>query len=110
MSIGFSNRMKYTLLGRRVDPEGRYLFLKVKLGVKTYTLANVYCPNRDPIVYLSQTLSRLMEFREGEVILAGDFNLCLDTALDRSSSSREASKKLLLRLGKKLHHCHLMDI
>lgn len=36
--------------------------------------------------------------------------ICLDPALDRSSRTREASKKSLLSLGKKLHDCQLMDV
>lgn len=69
------------MIERKLNPEGRYLFLK--LGERIFTLANVYCPNKNPIKFLSQTLNKLMEFKEGEVILAGDFNFCLNPALVR---------------------------
>lgn len=108
--IGFSQRTKFTLLDKRVDIEGLFLFIKIKLGGKIYTLANIYCPNRDPIKYLSRTLNRLVEFREGEVILAGDFNLCIDPALDRSSGIGGEGHNQLSSLRRKLHDSHLIDV
>lgn len=110
VAIGFSKRIKFTLIEKRIDVEGRFMFAKIKLGDRTYTLANVYCPNRDPIRYLSRTLVSLGAFKEGETILAGDFNFCLDPALDRSSGTREVGKKLLMSLGRKFHDNQLIDV
>lgn len=110
VAIGFSKRLNYVLIDRKSDPEGRFLFLKIKLGERILTLANVYCPNRGPTKYLSQILNRLIEFREGEVILAGEFNFCLDSALHSLSSARGMSKNLLMRVGQKLHDCQLIDV
>lgn len=63
--------------------------------MKVFTLANVYCPNKNPIEYLSLVLNKLMDFRAGEVILAGDLNFCIDPTLDSTSSLQGVSRKHL---------------
>lgn len=110
VAIGFSKRMKFNLVDEWVDPEGQFLFVKIKINEKIFTLANVYCPNRDPIKYLSRTLISLEEFKEGNVILVGDFNFALDPALDRSVGSVWADKKGCFRIGKRLHDQQLIDV
>lgn len=110
MAIGFAKATKFLLTERLTDPEGRYLFLKGNLGDKTFTLANVYCPNKNPITFLNQILGRLMDFKTGEVILAGDFNFCLNPSLDSTSRARGMNEAVLKRIGCRLHQCQLMDV
>lgn len=110
VAIGFLQRTKIIVLDRRVDIEGRFLFIKIQLGGKIYTMANICCPNKAPIRYLSRTLNRLVEFSEGEVILAGDFNMCMDPVLDRSSGIGGEANKQLLGLRRKLYDNHLVDV
>lgn len=110
VAIGFSRRIKLNLIDKRVDPEGRFLFVKIKMNEKMYTLVNIYCPNRDPMGYLARTLIGLEEFKEGEVILAGDLNFCLDPALDRSADSQWEDKRACARIGKKLQVQQLIDV
>lgn len=54
VAIGFTKTCKFSLTDRMTDPDGRYLLLKGKLGDKMFTLANVYCPNKNPITFLKQ--------------------------------------------------------
>lgn len=110
MAIGFSKMTTFLFVERKTDSEGRFLFLKGKLGDKTLTLANVYCPNKNPMRFLSQVLGRLMEFKAGEVILAGDFNCCLNPSLDSTSRAQGISRTLLNMIGRKLHQCQIMDV
>lgn len=97
VAIGFSKRIKFKILERSTDQEGHYLFLKVKVGDRIFTLANIYCPNKNPVKYLSQVLTKLMDFRAGEVILAGDLNFCLDPTLDSTSGLQGVSRNLLIK-------------
>lgn len=55
----------------RIDPLGRYVFLKGSLAGHIYTLASVYAPNVNQLGFLDTMLERLGEFREGFLILGG---------------------------------------
>lgn len=67
VAIGFSKRTKFSLIERRTDPEGWYLLLKLRLGERIFTSANVYCPNENPIKFLSQILNRLIQGGRGDI-------------------------------------------
>lgn len=110
VAIGFAKVTKFSLTDRMTDPEGRYLFLKGKLGDKTLTLANVYCPNKNSISFLNQVLSRLMDFKTGEVILAGDFNFCLNPSQDSTSRAQGMGRAALNAIRRRLHQCQLIDV
>lgn len=51
VAIGFARGVRFTL-ERLVDPDGRYLFLRGRLNEVDCTLANIYCPNKNPRKYL----------------------------------------------------------
>lgn len=63
---------------------GRFIFLKGKIAEALYTFANVYAPNANQLAFLDITLEQLTEFREGHMILGGDFNVSPDPLLDTS--------------------------
>lgn len=95
VAIGFVKGTRFTLKDRMTDTEGRYLFLKGRLGEMTCTLANIYCPNRNPIKYLKETMGKLKDFKKGDVILTGDLNFCMDSRLD-TTSHVQGTKNVLL--------------
>ena len=67
------------------DSEGRYIIIEMEyFGVKT-TLGNVYGPNTDEPAIFEQFCTNLETYRNELMILAGDFNLCMDANLDRMS-------------------------
>lgn len=49
------------------------------------TLANVYGPNKYSKGFLKKVLCKLTDFKKGRLILAGDFNLCMDPRMDSTS-------------------------
>lgn len=63
VAIGFASGIRFVLEDRLTDPEGRFLFLKGKLGDEEYTLANVYAPNKNPMKYLKGILAKLGDIR-----------------------------------------------
>lgn len=69
------------------DPLGRFVFLKGKIAGTLYTFSNVYAPNSTQLAFLDTTLERLSEFREGHLILGGDFNISPDPLFDTSHNS-----------------------
>lgn len=64
------------------DPEKLFLFIKGSLFNINGTLVNVYCPNTRPALFLKRIMNKLEGFREGKLIIAGDFNFVYDPALD----------------------------
>lgn len=70
------------------DEEGRLLILHIEKEGVSYTLANVYAPTQeqlqeqiDLIDSLEQKVSNL---NSQNIILGGDFNLCMDPNLDKA--------------------------
>lgn len=70
-----------------VDPQGRFLFVKGLLADQKITVANVYVPNVGQLEFLLTILEKLEEFKEGDLILGGDFNLIVDISKDKSRLS-----------------------
>ena len=67
------------------DLEGRYIIIEIEyFGVKT-TLGNVYGPNTDEPAIFGRFCTTLETYGNELMILAGDFNLCMDVNLDRMS-------------------------
>ena len=66
------------------DPGGRFIVVKEKVLSEAITLVNVYAPNHDDMNFFQTLFLKLSEI-EGNVIMAGDLNLTLNTKLDRSS-------------------------
>lgn len=63
VTIGLGKKVSFVVEERKVDPEGRFLYLRGTLQVMKYTLANVYCPNKYPKKYFIGILNNLMEFK-----------------------------------------------
>lgn len=82
VAIGFRRGTSFILDSMVSDPLGRYLFLRGSLGGgMPCTLATLYSPNRDQASFIDSTLTKLTDFAQGCVLLAGDFNLPIDPLL-----------------------------
>ena len=71
-----------------LDPQGRYIILKVEIKDKTYVLINIYAPNKDTCIikFLNMLLISLRKENldeEENIILGGDFNCPLNPLLDK---------------------------
>lgn len=110
MVIGFAKTIRFILEDRMTYPEGQCLFLKGRLGERTFTLANIYCPNKNPIKYLNQAMGKLMDFKRGDVIMTGDLNFCMDPTLDSTSCVQGTNKVLLKMIKQKMRQCQMMDV
>lgn len=75
------------------DPNGRYIIVTGKLYNTPVTLANIYAPNYDDEKFINSVLAILPNLHSHNLILAGDFNLVMDTVLDRSSSRQQSVSK-----------------
>lgn len=84
MTIAFRKSCPLLPLSSQLDPEGCFLFIKGMLHGQCYTFASIYAPNTGTVNFLARTLKMLEKFREGFLILGGDFNLTLDPHMDTS--------------------------
>ena len=61
------------------DPEGRYLFLKIRFPDNViWTLANIYAPNSGKEAFFDEMFDQLSDFAEGYLMAMGDFNAVMD--------------------------------
>ena len=70
-----------------VDPEGRYLILEIETHEIQFNLINVYAPNTDEPSFFDLVFSLLAKCELVDNMIAGDFNLTLNTEIDRKGSS-----------------------
>lgn len=68
------------------DTQGRYVIVTGKLYGHLVMLVNIYAPNVDDEQFIRSIISKLPDIDTHQLIIGGDFNLVLNTNLDRSSS------------------------
>lgn len=93
-----------------LDKEGRFAFIKGLIGDVQLTLATIYAPNEHQDTFLRRTLSKLSDFREGLLILGGDFNIPLIPAVDTSSGTSSILMSTQKHIAQTLHGSQLIDV
>lgn len=105
VAILLSAKLWPTILSQKQDPNGRYLFLNVRLNNVLYTLALMYAPNSNQLEFLQDTLHRLSLFQQGPIVLGGDLNLLVNSTLDYSGNRTTLHPSNPIRAGgRKLHN------
>lgn len=73
------------------DVSGRCIIITISKDEQTYLLANIYAPTQDHPTEQTDLIDfleeQVMDFGEVNLICGGDFNLCMNTDLDRASRS-----------------------
>lgn len=87
VAILISKNCSFQVDNLLIDPQGRFLFAKGLLSGQKVTVANVYVPNMGQLEFLQIILEKLDKFKEGDLILGGDFNLIVDICKDKSRLS-----------------------
>ena len=109
VSILISNRVPWCLVDKRVDPNGRFIFLKGSIGNIKVTLATIYVPNKQQDQFVKKILSELRDFIEGRLILGGDFNIPLDPRIDTSSGTSAVPCRVRRSILQKMHEMQVVD-
>ena len=76
---------------QETDLEGRYVICKIKLQDRMLTICSVYAPNKDDPNFFVGLLDKLVEVGD-DIIFLGDFNLVLNTELDRKGKQVNNNK------------------
>lgn len=77
VSIALHRTLPHVFLYSRVNPKGRYPFLKVSICNKVFIFATVYLPKQDQARHCKGYLSVLSTSSEGILVISGDFNLVM---------------------------------
>uniref|UniRef100_A0A8C5GHF8 exodeoxyribonuclease III n=1 Tax=Gouania willdenowi TaxID=441366 RepID=A0A8C5GHF8_GOUWI len=86
VSVLFNKRLLFNIINSTIDPEGRYIIIKVVIYKNCFTILILYAPNNDDPEFYHRVFSELSDLSaDSSVIIGGDFNLTLNTSLDRSS-------------------------
>lgn len=78
-------------------------------GVKV-TLATYYAPNAQQDLFVKNTLDKLLEFAEGQLILGDDLNVPLVPSVDTSSGFSSILPGTCKRISKSLDGAQLVDV
>ncbi len=79
----FHSKFDCSILKSLVDPNGRYVFVDIKVCDKIYTCVNIYAPNDDCPQFFVQIDNILDQFHGENIIYGGDFNCVLNLSLDK---------------------------
>ena len=82
-----------------IDKQGRYVICLIEHEDKMITMCNLYAPNIDDPVFFEHVFKATNEFPTENIIIGGDFNLTLNTDIDRLNSSvnNHKSAKFILQ-------------
>lgn len=86
VAILINKHVSFTPSTVKADKNGRYVIVTGKLENLNVALANIYAPNSDDPAFFSHVFSLLPCLNSDLLIMGGDFNLCLDPGMDRSSA------------------------
>lgn len=76
----------------KLTPQGRFLFLSIKLEDRSYVLASVYVLNEKKMQYIDEVFSKLQMFSTFPIILGGDLNCITNEYLDYSCLCKARKK------------------
>lgn len=93
-----------------VDRDGRYVIVVGEIHSTPITLLNVYGPNNDDPEFFRKVLNLIPDISSTNLIIGGDFNLVLDTYLDRSSTQRVEPSKACNLLKSYIENMNVSDV
>lgn len=74
------------------------------------TLANIYAPNEHQDTFIEGVIGKLLDFKSGQLILGGDFNIPLIPSVDTRTGTSSIPTSPLKRIAKTLHRAQLIDV
>ena len=82
VAILLNNNFEYNLHNVIKDENGNLLILDITLKNKTFSLINIYGPNKDTPTFFEEIRKYMSESVHESAILMGDYNLVLDPEID----------------------------
>lgn len=98
--IAIKDSISFKCIKQVSDAEGHYVILLRELNNTIFTLVNLYPPNTNQKKFLAPLFTKVLELRQGSLIMGWDFNSIVDLALDTSTIKWQATQSLLPLLHK----------
>ena len=95
VAIMFNHKLDATVHNVIRDQEGRSVILYATINNIKFSLTSLYAPNIDSPSFFQCTFKEIHRFSPDQVVIAGDFNLALDSRLDRSGCSTNNDKSAI---------------
>uniref|UniRef100_A0A3P9CFM5 exodeoxyribonuclease III n=1 Tax=Maylandia zebra TaxID=106582 RepID=A0A3P9CFM5_9CICH len=87
VAILIHKNVNFTVLDTVIDPEGRFLIIKLSILNKKLCIVSIYGPNVDEPSFFHGFFSALSEHLDCTLILGGDLNLGLNEEMDRLNTT-----------------------
>ncbi|KAL9978135.1 hypothetical protein ACROYT_G015622 [Oculina patagonica] len=101
VAILFKNNFDFILNKEYIDPGGRFIILDIKAANLSFTLVNLYAPNKDDPSFFQNITNRMRDFDCDNIVIGGDFNLVLNVELDKQGGNANTyHKKALAEIRK----------
>ena len=93
-----------------IDADGRYVILDAEMNGLRLTLCNVYGPNDDNTDFYVEVIQHVEAQPNHNRIIGGDFNLILNSEIDRKSNATTTNKKSQILINNWMEETELTDI
>ena len=110
VSILFKYSLKFELGTIKIDSNGRFILVDVKINNTTFVMENVYAPVNDVPKFFDSLFSAITKFPNNDLILARDWNLILNNQLDKDGRHPHANKNSKERLKSYMKFFNLNDV
>ena len=113
--IAFREAIKYKIVSKHIDNDGRYIILNVLIDNNPVVLVNYYASNDEAEqVKILEELNRISDaldsHEDTKYIWGGDFNMILNTYLDADGGSPALKIKSVAKLLSMMSDNNLCDI
>ena len=96
------------------DKDGRYILIDVDIDKTNYILVNLYAPTKDhmkdQITTFLEIQSVLMDYSDSNLIIGGDFNICLNPYIDKEGGKKEKINEYSKLITDFMNNLELNDI
>uniref|UniRef100_A0A669DGZ9 Reverse transcriptase domain-containing protein n=1 Tax=Oreochromis niloticus TaxID=8128 RepID=A0A669DGZ9_ORENI len=87
VAILIHKNINFTVLDTVIDPEGRFLIVKLSILNQKLGIVSIYGPNVDDPSFFHGFFSALSEHLDCTIVLGGDLNLGLNEEMDRLNTT-----------------------
>ena len=94
----------------KIDVDGRTIMLEICIYTEEILVVNVYAPNEDNPEFFVQLFESIESYQNPNKIVGGDFNLVLNTKIDKKGGLDRTHEKSRTLLNTYIEEMELVDI